>query len=360
MVGLLPQKFCFSRVEIRPGNLHFKQVAKMPLVLGPILRTLLQHSTLILQMHKLRPREKYWNVETVSTLPVRWTAGTRKPMVKPMVPAFMCWLLAVSLEPCFAALPLLHLNITLIKRWGCCFCSWQQDKGLCLSAPSHAVSHSEQLQGLRKRKSSLEIPPYTNFSDRWTAEVAWSRNGLGCLLYNDFLETGFCFPPTEECGRRHVYIRETKWDWMTSNILSNFEILWSMKLALWIQIVKFPHFKPYYTSLWWYAICKWIMLSPENTCLHKLRISQVLFQQSIYKMRVLTLLSKDSHLTQSLSTLHSLNSLHCVLSVSQYLRSYCRLMTLLIVGSHPNKNREQSIMSLGHWYHQVAEKLLNI
>jgi hypothetical protein len=69
------------------------------------------HNSLILQMHKLSPREKYWSEEATSTksLGIEWGLE---------IPYFLLfWVLA--LEPCFKVFPLLHKSTCLVYRWGC-------------------------------------------------------------------------------------------------------------------------------------------------------------------------------------------------------------------------------------------------
>lgn len=102
---------------------------------------------------------------------------------------------------------------------------------------------------------------------------------------------------------------------------------------------KIPHFKPYYTTgLWRDTSCNRIMLSPENNLLCKLHISWVLFQRSIYKMRVLTPLSKDSHLIEEV-----LYPLSLLFLLSAFINIWDQIIDsgLLFVRPHQNKKRDK-------------------
>lgn len=165
-----------------------------------------------------------------------------------------------------------------------------------------------RFQAWEKGKGLWRCLPILLSFRKGTGSGSWGYSEMDLVaLYCEFPDTRH-FPPLQRnVAEEKCVLEKPVWGCMTSNVLFKSEILWCMKLALWIQIMQFLPFKPYFTTVWWYASCHWIMLSPENTCLCKPHISwALLFQQSIYKISLDTAIKRfPPHLV----TLHPLNPL---------------------------------------------------
>lgn len=106
------------------------------------------------------------------------------------------------------------------------------------------LPHREQQPPcLRKRKRSLETPFYTPACRRRReAKEAWGSSEMGLVVWycNEVSEARISSLASGIW--QDVSVNLKTYLGLTSKLSSNFEILWSMKLALWIPIiVKFPH-----------------------------------------------------------------------------------------------------------------------